>query len=56
MKLPLPPTTLAAFDGDELRARIFFDKYAARAEDGQPFERTPDQMWKRIAQERQRRA
>lgn len=51
MQAALPPETLAAFGGDELRARIFYDKYAARAEDGQPVERTPDQMWKRIAEE-----
>jgi len=32
MITPLPPETLAAFGGDELPARIFFDKYAARDE------------------------
>ncbi len=47
----LPPETLAAFNGDELRARIFHDKYALRDGDGRVVERTPDQMWRRIARE-----
>ncbi len=47
----LHPETLAAFDGDELRARVFHDKYALRDADGRVVERTPDQMWRRIAAE-----
>jgi len=47
----LHPETLAAFDGDELRARVFHDKYALRDADGNIVERTPDQMWRRIARE-----
>ncbi|MGH9200964.1 MAG: adenosylcobalamin-dependent ribonucleoside-diphosphate reductase, partial [Vicinamibacterales bacterium] len=47
----LHPETLAAFDGDELRARIFHDKYALRDADGRVVERSPDQMWRRIASE-----
>ncbi|MGH2404187.1 MAG: ribonucleotide reductase N-terminal alpha domain-containing protein, partial [bacterium] len=47
----LHPETLAAFDGDELRARVFHDKYALRDADGRIVERTPDQMWRRIASE-----
>ena len=47
----LHPETLAAFGGDELRARIFHDKYALRDGDGRIVERTPDQMWRRIARE-----
>ena len=47
----LHPETLAAFDGDELRARVFHDKYALRDADGRVVERTPDQMWRRIASE-----
>ncbi len=43
--------TLAAFGGDELQARIFHDKYALRDGDGRILERTPDQMWARIARE-----
>jgi ribonucleoside-diphosphate reductase alpha chain len=47
----LPAQTLAAFGGDELRARVFHDKYALRDRDGSVAEHTPDQMWERIARE-----
>lgn len=47
----LPAETLAAFGGDELRARVFHDKYALRDRDGNVVERTPEQMWRRIARE-----
>jgi ribonucleoside-diphosphate reductase alpha chain len=47
----LPPQTLAAFGNDELRARVFHDKYALRDADGRVVEHTPDQMWRRIARE-----
>ncbi|MDQ7857536.1 MAG: adenosylcobalamin-dependent ribonucleoside-diphosphate reductase [Armatimonadota bacterium] len=47
----LPPRTLAAFGDDELRARVFHDKYALRDADGRVVEHTPDQMWRRIARE-----
>jgi ribonucleoside-diphosphate reductase alpha chain len=47
----LPPETLAAFAGDELRARVFHDKYALRDRDGTVLERTPQEMWQRIARE-----
>src|SRR3989304_4667591 len=47
----LLPETLAAFGGDELQARVFHDKYALRDPDGGVLERTPDQMWRRIARE-----
>lgn len=47
----LPAETLAAFGGDELRARVFHDKYALRDRDGNIVEHTPDQMWRRIARE-----
>lgn len=47
----IPAETLAAFGGDELRARVFHDKYALRDRDGNVAERTPDQMWQRIAGE-----
>jgi ribonucleoside-diphosphate reductase alpha chain len=47
----LPAETLAAFDGDELRARVFHDKYALRDRDGTVVEHTPAQMWARIARE-----
>lgn len=47
----LPGETLDAFGGDELRARVFHDKYALRDRSGAVVERTPDQMWHRIARE-----
>ncbi|MDQ7829864.1 MAG: adenosylcobalamin-dependent ribonucleoside-diphosphate reductase [Armatimonadota bacterium] len=47
----LPPETLAYFQGDELRARVFYDKYALRDREGRVLERTPPEMWRRIARE-----
>ena len=47
----LPHETLNYFRGDDLRARVFHDKYALRAPDGIAVERTPDLMWRRIARE-----
>jgi len=46
---PLPPETLAWFGGDELRARIFHDKYALRSAEHAVLETTPVQMWDRLA-------
>lgn len=43
--------TLRYFDGDELRARVFSDKYALRDLDGNVVERTPPEMWRRVARE-----
>jgi ribonucleoside-diphosphate reductase alpha chain len=45
----LPQETLAFFGEDELRARVFYDKYALRAPDGEVLELTPVAMWQRIA-------
>ncbi|HEY6101644.1 MAG TPA: adenosylcobalamin-dependent ribonucleoside-diphosphate reductase [bacterium] len=47
----LPRETLDYFGGDDLRARVFHDKYALRAPDGAVIEHTPDLMWRRIARE-----
>jgi len=47
----LPTETLEYFRGDELRARVFHDKYALRTPEGEVLERTPEQMWTRIARE-----
>ena len=47
--LALPPKTLAAFENDSLRARIFYEKYALRNTENEPVEAFPDQMWKRLA-------
>jgi ribonucleoside-diphosphate reductase alpha chain len=46
---PLPEETLAFFGGDELRARVFIDKYALRDAEGRVLERTPVEMWRRVA-------
>ncbi len=43
------PETLEFFKGDELRARVFHDKYALRDANGQVVELTPVAMWQRIA-------
>lgn len=45
----LPSETLDFFHGDELRARVFHDKYALRDPDGRVLEPTPVEMWRRIA-------
>ena len=45
----LPSETLAAFDNDSLRARIFYEKYALRNGENEPVEKIPAQMWKRLA-------
>src|SRR5947209_1730555 len=50
-EVPLPKETLAAFGGDELRARVFYEKYALRDVAGRQVEKTPDQMWRRVATE-----
>ena len=47
----LPQETLTFFHGDDLRARVFYDKYALRDVDGRVAEMTPPQMWTRIARE-----
>ena len=45
----LPSETLEFFQSDELRARVFYDKYALRDPDGRVLEPTPVEMWRRIA-------
>jgi ribonucleoside-diphosphate reductase alpha chain len=47
----LPSETLAAFDNDNLRVRIFYEKYALRSSENIPAETDPRQMWKRLARE-----
>lgn len=47
----LPTETLEAFGGDELRARVFYEKYALRDESGKQVETVPKQLWKRVASE-----
>jgi len=43
--------TLKYFDGDELAAKVFIDKYALRDKDGVYYEKTPDDMHHRLAKE-----
>jgi ribonucleoside-diphosphate reductase alpha chain len=50
-EVKLPLETLAAFGGDELRARVFYEKYALRDSTGRQVERTPEEMWRRVASE-----
>ena len=47
----IPKKTMDFFDDDQLRARVFTDKYALRDKDGKMLEKTPPQMWKRVAKE-----
>lgn len=47
----IPRETIEAFEGDELRARVFYEKYALKDEDGSTVETLPEQMWKRVATE-----
>jgi ribonucleoside-diphosphate reductase alpha chain len=50
-RIELPKETLDYFNGDELRARVFYEKYALKDKDGIVVERTPADMWGRIAHE-----
>ncbi len=50
-EVKLPPETLAAYGGDELRSRVFYEKYALRDPTGKQVERRPDEMWRRVATE-----
>jgi ribonucleoside-diphosphate reductase alpha chain len=51
VEVVIPPETLTAFQGDELRARVFYEKYALRDASGKQIEKTPEQMWRRVAVE-----
>lgn len=46
-----PLETVEFFQGDELRIRLFLDKYALRDLEGNVMEKTPVEMWKRLARE-----
>ncbi len=50
-EVKLPAETLAAFGGDELRARVFYEKYALRDPEGRQVEKVPADMWRRVAKE-----
>ncbi len=47
----LPKETLDFFGGDEIRARVFYEKYALKDENGRVVENVPQQMWERVARE-----
>lgn len=47
----IPQETIDAFGGDDLRARVFYEKYALRDKSGNIIERTPQEMWERVARE-----
>jgi ribonucleoside-diphosphate reductase alpha chain len=47
----IPDTTMINFNNDELRARIFVDKYAMKDNEGNLVEKTPQEMWRRVARE-----
>src|SRR5487761_921941 len=49
--IELPKETLDYFNGDELRARVFYEKYALKDPSGVVVERTPVDMWGRVARE-----
>jgi ribonucleoside-diphosphate reductase alpha chain len=49
--MDLPEKTFKAFGGDELRARVFYEKYALRDKAGRIVELTPEDMWHRVARE-----
>jgi ribonucleoside-diphosphate reductase alpha chain len=43
--------TLDYFNGDEMRARVFMEKYMLKDANGNGLETTPEDMWRRIARE-----
>ncbi len=47
----IPKETLDFFKGDEIRARVFYEKYALKDEKGSILEKLPSEMWSRIARE-----
>jgi len=47
----IPEATIDSFNGDELRARVFYEKYALRDKSGNIVEQTPEDMWQRVARE-----
>ena len=49
--MDIPAETIEAFGGDELRARVFYEKYALRDKSGQIIEKTPSDLWRRVARE-----
>ncbi|MBI3012165.1 MAG: hypothetical protein HYY63_00900, partial [Elusimicrobia bacterium] len=48
---PLTKETSDFFNNDSLRSRVFLDKYALRDKTGRVVEKTPVEMWQRVARE-----
>lgn len=48
-QITLPKETIDFFRGDEIRARVFFEKYALKDERGVTTERMPADMWTRVS-------
>ena len=49
--MDIPQETIDAVGGDELRARVFYEKYALRDKSGKIIENTPEDLWDRVARE-----
>jgi ribonucleoside-diphosphate reductase alpha chain len=47
--IEIPKETLKFFNNDELRARVFYEKYALKDLQGNIIEKSPVEMWKRVA-------
>ncbi|MGI0141575.1 MAG: adenosylcobalamin-dependent ribonucleoside-diphosphate reductase [Candidatus Micrarchaeales archaeon] len=47
--ISLPRETLDFFNRDELQARAFYERYTLRDKNGQVMEKTPPEMWRRVA-------
>jgi len=50
-EMDIPEETIESFGGDELRARVFYEKYALRDKLGNIVEKVPQTMWRRVAKE-----
>lgn len=51
MVIEIPKNTLDFFEGDDLRARIFYEKYTLRDANGKKIETLPTEMWRRLSRE-----
>lgn len=49
--IELPKETLDFFGGDEIRARVFYEKYALKDHNGKTVEKVPTELWDRVARE-----
>ena len=47
--MKIPKETLEFFNGEKIRARVFLDKYALRDKRDRILEKTPREMWRRVA-------